>query len=353
MKEQMSLFKGELMEEKLRLYFLNSGYFVVRGAKYNHKNHEITDIDILLYGRLSSLTRERINVDLKNKKSPKAFERILWAKGLQELLHFENCIVATMDNRDIIREYGRKHKVIVLDGNFLQKLPYDNAYRITEEDLIAKLADFRDYSNKDSPTWKTVYEESKSRLLNQMDFSGFNSTLLTLKFFVKSCFDKQKCEVALRCTYLILSHALIILDYILKDVVILEPNLRKETLSDGFKYGNLGREGMIRTIEMAIKITDSSKNISSLRKILDSEDSDILRDYFSRNEVSKKIFSWAIELERQAFKKHILIPELLDPDLRSTLFIFLDYFDIGRKEFFGLYNNLQQNNQSSDKLENI
>ena len=34
MEKQTELFKGELMEEKLRLYFLNNGYYVARGIKY-------------------------------------------------------------------------------------------------------------------------------------------------------------------------------------------------------------------------------------------------------------------------------------------------------------------------------
>ena len=57
MENQPQLFKGELLEEKLRSYFLNNGYYVVRGAKYSYKGHDITDIDLLLYGRVSSLSR--------------------------------------------------------------------------------------------------------------------------------------------------------------------------------------------------------------------------------------------------------------------------------------------------------
>ena len=120
MENQTELFKGELMEEKLRHYFLSNGYYVARGVKYNFEGNEITDIDLFLYGRSSSIARERINVDIKNKKTPKAFERILWAKGLQVLLKFDSCVVATKDTRELIRNYGLKHNTVIFDGNFLE-----------------------------------------------------------------------------------------------------------------------------------------------------------------------------------------------------------------------------------------
>ena len=68
-KNQTTLFKGEMMEELLRNYFLNLGYFVVRGIKYRYNENDITDVDLFLYGRISSLSREKINVDVKNKKT--------------------------------------------------------------------------------------------------------------------------------------------------------------------------------------------------------------------------------------------------------------------------------------------
>ena len=192
MEKQENLFKGELIEEKLRLFFLESGYYVVRGIKYNFKDIELTDIDLFLYGRKSSLSRERINVDIKNKKVPKAFERILWAKGLQGLLRFENCVVATTDKREVVREYGKKHNIIILDGNFLKKLTYVTDNRISEEDILQSLSTIKSYNSFKNQSWNIIYEKSKSRLLDELDFSGFNRTLLTLEYFLKKCFDKQK-----------------------------------------------------------------------------------------------------------------------------------------------------------------
>jgi len=331
--EQPSLFKGELMEEKLRQYFLNNGYYASRSVKYNYKDQEITDIDIYLYGRLSSLSRERINVDLKNKKNPKAFERILWAKGVQSLLNFENCIVATMDKREVIRDFCSKNGVILLDGSFLQKLSFNAAERLTEEDFISLISEYKSFKTFYNVNWKNLYEASKSRLINEMDFSGFNANLGLLKYFYLKCLERQKRDAALRCTYLILSHNILMLDFILKDVAFLEPVLRRETLNDGFKFGNLGRDGVNRTIDLAVKIANSALSTSTIKKQLESKTTDILADFFSKADVSKKMFSWSIELEKLAFSKAILKPAELEPSLKSVFFVFLDYFEINRKDF--------------------
>ncbi len=46
METQQTLFKGELMEELLRYYFLEMGYFVARGVKFQYQNMDVTDIDL-------------------------------------------------------------------------------------------------------------------------------------------------------------------------------------------------------------------------------------------------------------------------------------------------------------------
>lgn len=337
MEKQTTLFKGELMEEKLRLYFLNNGYYVARGIKYEFEGNEITDIDLFLYGRVSGLTRERTNVDIKNKKSPKAFERTLWTKGLQQLLGFDNCVVATTDRKDAVRKYGLKHNITILDGNFLQKLSYNNIDRLSEEDFLNLLNSIRSYKEFRNLTWKNIYEQSKSRLLSELDFSGYNSTLIALNYFLRKCYDAQKKDIALRATYITLSHSFLILDYILKDIAFLEPEQRKSILSDGFKYGNLGQEGVNQTIEMAVKITNSKMTVSQIKKSLDTTEMDILKEYYSKVETIKSVFKLSIAFEKKAFEKQLTKPSDLDTELKGSLALMLDYFKINRKEFFELH----------------
>src|SRR5690606_4026274 len=139
MDNRQELFKGELMEEQLRSYFLGLGYYVVRGVKYKYQGIDLTDVDLFLYKRNSSLTRERINVDIKNKKTPQAFERIVWANGIMKLLGFDSCIVATRDARPVIHSFGQRHMTTILDSLFLSKLPDKLGDRIPEYALMREL----------------------------------------------------------------------------------------------------------------------------------------------------------------------------------------------------------------------
>lgn len=338
MGKQTELFKGDVMEEKLRYYFLSSGYYVVRGINYSFEDNLITDVDLFLYGRMSGMHRERTNVDIKNKKTPKAFERILWAKGLNNLLGFENCVVATTDRREVVRNYGNEHSVIVLDGNFLQKLRNSNESlgRISDEELF-KLIDYKASKEFGYVTWRTLYENSKSRLLTELDFSGFNSTILLLNYFVKKCFDKQKKESAVRMVYLLISHSLLILDYILKDIAFLESDERMRQLNDGFKYGNIGRKGFDQIVDRSVAITGSRTPASVIKARLDTGEMDAFKEFFSKIDVIKKVFHWSLGFEIVGYSKTFFSPNHIDSELRGVISILLDYYKIPRKDFFNLY----------------
>lgn len=337
MDNQEQLFKGELMEEKLRGYFLNNHYYVLRGVDYKFDENQITDIDLFLYGRGSSLNRERINVDIKNKRSPKAFERIIWTKGIQMLLKLDNCVVATTDKRESLRKYGLENDVIILDGNFLNKLSTKTGNRISEEDFLKDLSKYRSYNDFNNSPWKDIYQNSKSRLLSELDFSGFNQSNISLKYFLKKCYDHQKRDTALKAVYVTLSHTLIILDYILKNIAFLDIDLRQEKLQDGFQYGNLGTKGVDYTIGLALQISNSNRTIGAIKKSIENPDVIILKEYFSKIEVIKNVFRLAVEFEGLCFQNNLIYPNNLSSDAKGVLGIFLDYFKINRKDFFDLF----------------
>jgi hypothetical protein len=168
--------KGPAAEEALRNYFLSIGYFVVRGCKFRYDRFDVTDVDLLLYGRSSALHRERINVDIKNKKTPQALERAFWAKGLQTVLGLDACIVATTDSRPDVRAFGLEHGVTVLDGAFLSRLVKSGRSqqaRIPEEALLQQLE--KESLGKLGGDWRGRYEVGKSRLLDSLSFDGCNA----------------------------------------------------------------------------------------------------------------------------------------------------------------------------------
>src|SRR5450830_1524922 len=159
------------MEEMLRQYFSSMGYYVVRGVPVRYHDFDVTDVDLWLYSRTSALTRQRTNVDIKNKKTPQAIERIFWAKGLCDILDLDGCIVATTDIRPDVRQFGVAHKIPVLDGNFLAKLQSNDKLlegRLTEEEFIG-LADKLSLG-KLGGDWKGRYQDAKSRLLSDLNF---------------------------------------------------------------------------------------------------------------------------------------------------------------------------------------
>jgi len=341
METQVTLFKGELMEELIRNYFLSLGYYVVRGAKFQYENIDLTDVDLFLYNRSSSLTRERINVDIKNKKAPQALERILWANGLMKVLNFDSCIVATIDRRPIIQKFGQQHNTKILDGTFLSKLKA-NAFpnRLSEEELCKRLATVRSYKTFPNRDWRFIYEASKSKLLTEQDFSGFNSVLSEAQYFIeKAISDIQKREVATRMIYLTLSHLLIIIDFLNKDIAFLEPTEREKKLGDGFRFGNLGRDGLDKIISLAAQISNNSKSPNSILQSLDSIPVDILKSFFSKNDTSNNVFFWAKELEQHGYNNEFVNPQLLSPQLKALISVVLDYSNIERRKFFECYSN--------------
>ena len=121
-KGRQVLLKGPRMEELLRSYFIKAGYYVARGVPFIYEGFDVTDIDLWLYSRTSSVSREITLVDAKNKKTPQAIERIFWVQGLRIATKATNAVVATTEKRQEVKDFGRDLGIIVLDGTFLNKL---------------------------------------------------------------------------------------------------------------------------------------------------------------------------------------------------------------------------------------
>jgi hypothetical protein len=324
--------KGLTLEEVLRKYFLELGFYVVRGVKLFFQNDsEITDIDLWLYNKISPIIRHKTNVDAKYKARPKAMERIIWAKGVQQILHSDSCIVATTSTQNIIKEFGNKHGVIVLDGKFLSKIvdrfKGDN-YRLSEEEFV-----FCIQSNKGDnigKEWVESYFISKSILLEGADFNACNSLISDLHNCITNFLSLgQRQPAALRLTYLILSYLLISLDCILKDMIFLDKIERKEKLTNGLRFGDKGKETLEKLREVIGK--DYYDILSSKAKELPTE---IIAEYVSNVEVYSSLFDVAKKLETLAYNRTLVYPGKLEGSLQSIIAVFLDYFHINRKAYF-------------------
>lgn len=334
--------QGALAEEALRHYFLSSGYFVVRNVPFRYAGYDISDIDLFIYSKSSSFTRERINVDVKQRKTPQAIERIFWAKGLQDILGFDRCIVATSDQRRETRQFGENHNVIVLDGNFLErvidKYKTENTY-LNEEELLATLG--AKSSLPPHRLWRQFYSEQKELLLSGMTYDGVNSLLNRLRFPLHEVsIDPSNSNQILRIFYISMSYWLLALDHVSSNIANLDAKTRRDDLVEGFRFGNGGKRRADEVIDAAIKLLASAGHSDLFtREALEKEfrqqlalyPAESLAEFFGKSELQREMFNSARELHSLAFNKELILIRDLAPALKSCIAVCIDFFQMDRK----------------------
>lgn len=336
-----SIPKGPAAEEALRNYFLSIEYFVVRGCKFTFNGFDVTDVDLWLYGRSSPLSRERTNVDIKNKKTPQALERIFWAKGLQATLGFEACIVATTDMRPDVRDFGLQHQVKVLDGRFLGRLTKSersHLVRIGEEQLLLELEEAS--MGRLGGDWKGRYEASKSRVLSGLTFDGCNAWIDDIHFFLEGALSESSAKnSAWRMVYISLAFFLIAVDFILREHLTAEQEQRRTLLENGFRYGSAGKPFTEKVGRLAAALVGSIAAKPGMAETLERElhnqaaslRAEILAEFFAKASVHSAMFEMARELEASAFAEKVLPPSAASPAVQAALGIFADFFALDRK----------------------
>jgi len=336
--------KGSKAEELLRDYFLDSGFFAVRAVPVMYEGVDITDLDIWLYLRPSPISRERVSVDAKNKSTPKALERILWAKGLQTILGLERCIVATTDKRPSVKQYGVQHDVLVLDGSFLARLANrqsgDNRGRFTEEEFVELLGTGRD--DKLLGNWKGRITTARGQLLTHLEFDGCNSWLADVSYFIEQSSISARQETACRLVYLVTAYLLIGLDFSIRTLAFEEVEVRRKALEDGFRYGSRGRGRTEDALSLATQLiatyAPESKAIGTklrneLLREFEKMPVEILGEFFSKNENARELFNLARSLESRAYSRTFVSPGNLEPQAQAVFGVLLDFFGIDRRTF--------------------
>ena len=336
--------KGMLMEELLRVYFLKAGYYTVRGVPFIYESFDITDIDLWLYGRTSSVSREVVIVDIKNKKTPQAIERIFWVEGLRQATRANRAIVATTDKRKEVKEFGKGLGTLVLDGNFLGKLNQmkeEISNRLTDEDFLDLISQYE--LEKLDGGWKEKIRVSKSLLSRELSFDSVNSWLETAKFFAnQAIINKTQREVALRCFYLICSFIAVAVDYLLKELSFLDSDERTALLIEGFTFGSKGKGGITKVLDVSTSfinqyVKDGSSVSNQLRSGIQDQFSslptDIPGEFFGKTGIGKQLFAVAKELEELAMKKAFSTHADSSIEMRSMIGCLLDFWDIKRNMF--------------------
>jgi len=336
--------KGEVLEEVLRSYFLKAGYFVVRGVPFNYEGFDITDIDLWIYGRTSSVSREIAIVDIKNKKTPQAIERIFWVQGLKSAVKASNAIVATTDRRVEVKDFGREQGVLVLDGNFISRLTRSENVinsRLTEEELFDEIGKYT--LGKIDGDWKGRVLQSKSLLTKSLSFDSCNLWLEHGKYFAEQVLVKPPHkELAYRLCYLISSYIAVAVDYLLRELSFSEEQEKEKNLNSGFRYGDRGLRGTNSIINASLSLVqqfaENGTSVSNqVRKNLEAElsklQTEILSEYFSKSDVGKSLFATAKELEDIAMNREFNLHSSGTLGVKSLMGCLLDYWGIDRKAF--------------------
>jgi len=328
--------KGAAAEEALRNYFLSIGYYVVRGVKFTYSRFDITDVDLWLYSRNSPLSRERVCVDIKNKKTPQALERIFWAKGLQTVLDLDSCIVATTDTRPDVSEFGLKHNVKVLDGKFLSRLmksPRSHMDRISEDAFIADLD--KESMGRLGGDWRGRYEASKTRLLHSLNFDGCNAWLEDIEYLLSQIASGIE---TWRLLYSSCSHLLIAVDFILREFVTADQEQRRQVIERGIRYGVSGQVFTENVGRMAAALVESVAAQPGLSETLQIElraqaasvKADLLAEFFSKT-TGASLFEIALAFEEAAFAPQIAKPSTMPATYQAVIGVLADFCGIDRK----------------------
>lgn len=335
--------KGGVAEEALRSYFNSIGYYAVRGVPFEYSGYTLTDIDLFLYLKESSISRTRSNVDIKRKRTPQAMERIFWTKGLQEVLGLDSCVVSTTDKRFETVQFGRAHDVVVLDGHFMQRvLSYgpEKDGRIAEEEFI-KSIDTRSVARPNTKL-KIEYEESKKLLLTEMNFNGCNRLLDKIDLVLQEYQAVgRSSEPAVRLFYAFVSYFLVSLDYVSKSFAYRSVDERKLEMSEGFKYGESGKSRVEEISKIAVSLVEQSTAgdlfikgglTDEIERQMNDYPAEILVEHFAKSENQKSMFEDARYFEKMAYSKNLTLPTELESHQKGIVAVICDFLRIDRKK---------------------
>lgn len=356
--------KGLELEEVLKAYFWQAGFFVLRGAPYRLDSEDVTDIDLWLYERPGALTRRRIIVDVKNRRSPKAAERIVWTKGLQAALGADGAIVTTTDKRTSARRLSKALNVTLIDGDAVNKLMHSEQLRYTgcisstELDILAARVD----KSRRSTDWSQNLRSARASIISGIGVQSTNKNLAANAYFAEQTVQAQpgseQAQVGLRLVYLTAALAAISLDYMVADQAFRPQEERRQAIVEGIRFGESESVGALSTVRVAIslarKYTDSGT--AAAKQIehgfygdADRIPAEIIADYVARISTSDVLFNVARELERASSEIELTPYDQMTAEAKSLLGVFLDFNGVSREKIAQAWSPAHRTSTSSKK----
>lgn len=344
------LTKGPAMEETLRAYFWRAGYFVVRGLPYRIDGEDVTDIDLWLYERPAATTRRRFIVDVKNKRSPKATERVIWAAGLRQALQVDAAIVATTDRRPSTRRLARSLGINVLDGEAIHKLSQSSKLKsddvLTSEEWDGALKSVD--SARGSNSWRDTVRSVRSMLISDFGVRSANTALSAVRVFAVAATEAQPQSAtaitALRALYASAASAAISLDYSISEYAFGSIEDRIRAVSNGIRYGQAEDLDALRAVRLATGLArDFAENGKAVARQIeagfleaaDKISAEIVAEYVARQASNDGLFIAARLLESAALARSPVGFDDLQSEAKSALAVFLDFAGVQRDAVAG------------------
>ena len=332
--------KGPDLEELVRTYFAHQGFFALRSISYKYEDEQVTDIDVWLYGRQSASVRTRIVVDVKNKTSPKPFERILWARGTQIALGCDRAVVATTNDSPKIARFARQQKVALLTKAFLNRIEksLDTRDRMTLEQFTSNIKKYERY--KQDGNWLRHIDDAKSALISLQGYPAFNKAMMGFRFFAERAETRSHHkEQALRGAYLTAALACIALDSALERVVYSDDPSRYRAIQNGVTYGDAGdarvQNSIKQVLEVIAKGMENGRVISkqakeAMDKMFENIRADIIAEHFAKKHNAQVLVDVAKELDNRAHHVEPKEIQRLSIEAKSVLGIYADFVRANR-----------------------
>lgn len=332
----MALGKGAGLEELARAYFARQGFVAIRSVSIQFEEEEVTDVDVWLYGRQGGGARTRAIVDVKEKKSPKAFERIMWTRGMQLALACDRAIVATTDTNEKVTRFGQQHKVALLTAAFLRHWARSDDIlkeRLSLEELTSSIQAYA--GQKQDGDWIKQIAMAKSAVVSLAPFPAFNKAVSSYRFFAERTATRpQHREQAVRGAFLSAALACMSLDAALEKLAFEDAATRHRLLYSGVTYGDAGDNRVQTSIDTVLSvISKGMKNGRSLARQTSEalEDmfagvrAEIIAEFFSKEQNAGLLFPVARELEARAHMRSRSDMMALSVEAKSVIGVLADF----------------------------
>lgn len=341
--------KGFALEEALRLHFAQNGFFALRSLPFRLEGDDVTDIDIWLYEQPATIARRRAIVDVKNKKSPQAAERLIWTKGLQAALGVEAAFVATTDKRPATQRLARSLRVGLIEHVAFDQLiaAFNEQTELMGQDefeLQIRMAD----EARHETLWRDAVHSIKTSLLTGLGFASANRSLNILRPIYQNVLlapaGSDRAIAGSRLIYFSAACAAISLDYAMAEFGFQSRDERRKIAQEGLRFGNAENSALSK-IKAASNLIesyiDNGKQIARLVEAAFMEDAnsipvEIISEHVSRTSQTESLFNPAKILLDAALSKQPRPYDTLEIGAKSLLGVFIDFVGGSRGDFANL-----------------